>query len=362
MMKVAVMVLAAVLLLLVTGAFPYNGAPQVYRSGMMLVLGGVVGLLCLYAAFRLAGRGWWRLPAVVLLLFVCCGGVAGVWEGCAGMAGLPFDSFWSWVTAFWFAVFVLVAATCAGVAVFVLSRMANRKMCLAVAHLSLVAMGVGAYMDYFNEVKAMLYLPVGQYVMKPGETPRVMMTDKVVDDDEKEFSLGFRLGVSAFEEIYYEPVDYSLYRVGEKGNSLLQRVKAADGMVRFDGWKDIPVSAFRKLGNMPQSVYVVDHSRVAVQDQPPVKMFMAACVVEDGKEKKEFEMKVNEPLRYGDWIFYLLNRFDREGVRYVQFMARRSYGDVWMMYGIGALLVSLTMWCWWPKKQKNQSEEKEVAV
>ncbi len=133
-------------------------------------------------------------------------------------------------------------------------------------------------------------------------------------------------------------------------------------MVRFDGWKEIPASAFRKLGNMPQSVYVIDQERVAVQEQPPVKMFMAACVVEDGKEKKEFEMKVNEPLRYGDWIFYLLNRFDREGIRYVQFMARRSYGDVWMMYGIGALLVSLTMWCWWPKKQKNQSEEKEVAV
>ncbi len=80
MMKVAVMVLGAVLLLLVAGAFPYNGAPQVYRSGMMLVLGGVVGLLCLYAAFRLAGGCWGRLPAVMARLFVSCGGVAGVWR------------------------------------------------------------------------------------------------------------------------------------------------------------------------------------------------------------------------------------------------------------------------------------------
>ncbi|MBT9449888.1 cytochrome c biogenesis protein ResB [Akkermansia glycaniphila] len=362
MMKVAVMVLAAVLLLLVTGASPVNGVPQVYRSGVMLVLGGVVGVLCLYAAFRLSGRGWWRLPSVVLLLFVCCGGAAGVWAGCDGLAGLPFDSFWSWVTALWFAVFVLVAATCGGVAVFVLSRMMSRKLCLAVAHLALVAMGVGAYVDYFNEVKALLYLPVGQYVMKTGETPRVMTTNKVLNDEGKEFALGFHLGVSDFEEKYYDPVDYSLYRVGEKGNSFQQKTKVENGMVRFDGLKAIPVSDFMKLGHMPQSVYVVDHERVAVQEQSPVKMFTAMCVVQDGKERKEFTMKVNEPLRYGDWIFYLLNRSDEKGILCVQFLARRSYGDVWMMYGIGGLLVSLTMWCWWPKRKKSQSEQMEVAV
>ena len=68
------MSLGAACVLLLAGAFPLMGAPEVYRSGAMMLLGGLVVLLCLWGGWRLAtGLRWQLIVGLIFLFFTVAG-------------------------------------------------------------------------------------------------------------------------------------------------------------------------------------------------------------------------------------------------------------------------------------------------
>ena len=75
LLKGGIMALGAACVLLLAGAFPLMGAPEVYRSGAMLLLGGLTVLLSLWGGWRLAAGARGRLVFGLVCLFFTIAGL-----------------------------------------------------------------------------------------------------------------------------------------------------------------------------------------------------------------------------------------------------------------------------------------------
>lgn len=343
------MLMAAALLLVVSGALPVGGTPAVYRGGLLLALAAAISLASLYAALKLSGRQWWRLALALLMAFMLVGGVSAAWM--YGLEGWRFaqggewkwlGSLGMWCTAFFGCGMAIVGA-------WGMYRLLDRRLWLAALHLSLVAMGLGCFADYMGETKGMMTLPSAQ------NTGRMAMHEQLVDEG-RAYPFGFSVGVKNFEVSYYGNGSYGLYEFAAGRWKRLALADERDGRVSFPGDVDVAVKDIKDLPGMPRPMYVIGGGRVVVKEEAPVKSYEATCVVEQGNQLTEHMVRVNEPLFCGDWIFYLLNYRDVHGVPHVQMMARRSPGRLWMLGGIGGLLLSTVFWCWMPAQQPQGEE------
>lgn len=341
------MLMGAALLLLVAGALPVGGAPAVYRGGLMLVLAAAMGLVSLYAVFRLAGREWWRLALALAMGVLFVGGISAVWM--YGREGWRFASGgeWRWLGGLGLWCTAFFGAGMAAVGGFGVYRLMNRRLWLAALHLALVAMGLGCMADYTEEVKGMVAMPSAQNREKP------VMHDRL-DDRGQAYPFGFSIGVKNFEITYYESKTYGLYSYTGKGWKRLASAEAENGRVVFPGEIEIADREVRPLPGMPRPMYVHGGGKVVVKEEDPVKSYEALCVIEDGKETVELPVRVNQPIFYGEWIFYLSSfREGPVGGPIVLMTARRTPGRLWMLGGIAGLLVATAFLCWMPGEGKE---------
>lgn len=343
------MLMAAALLLVVAGALPVGGAPSVYRSGLMLALAAAISLFCLYAALRLAGRGWWRLLLALVMALMLVAGVAAAWM--YGLEGWKFAQrgTWNWLGSLGMWCTTFFGGGMAVIGGWGMFRLLDRRLWLAALHLSLVAMGIGCFADFFGETKGMMQLPSAQ------NRGSVAMHEQLVDGG-RAYPFGFSVGVKNFEVSFYDNASYGLYEFAAGRWRRLALADAEDGRVAFHGGIDVAVADVKPLPGMPRPMYVLGGGRVVVKEQPSVKSYEATCVVEQGNELSEHGVRVNEPLFYGDWIFYLLSYKDVHGTPHVQMMARRSPGRPWVLGGIGGVLLSTAFWCWLPTFKQTGEE------
>lgn len=345
------MLMAAALLLVVAGALPVGGAPEVYRGGLMLALAAAILLASLYAAFRLAGREWWRLVLALVMGFMLVGGVAAAWM--YGLEGWHFarSGEWKWLGSLGMWCTAFFGCGMAVVGAWGLYRLLDRRLWLAAMHLALVAMGVGCLADCAGEVKGMMTMPSAR---KAG---RVAMRERLAVG-ERVYPFGFSVGVKDFKISYYDNAAYGLYEFTGTGGwkRLALAHEEEGGRLAFPGGVNLLAKELKTLPGMPRPMHVLGGGRVVVEEEPTVKSYEAVCVIEEEGKLTEQIVRVNEPLHYKDWIFYLLSYRDAHGVPSVQMMARRSPGRPWMLGGIGGLALSTVFWCWSPDKQKANKE------
>lgn len=341
------MALGAACVLLLAGAFPLLGAPDVYRSGAMLLLGAACILLCLGGGWRLAsGRRGQLIFGLIFLFFTVTGGnmlvqygskaleyarIGGpMWAGAAGMLCIALTGI----------VFMSVFG-------FLCYRVMNhRSLWLAGLHWAVALLVIGSFIDAACEERINLSLPADA---------RTEVTELRAGDGTLH-PLGFRLRVDAFDIRYYDDASYTLYTFenGRPGPS--QPVERRGDTLQI-GQETWPVSALKTNTGAPHPHLILPGhpTRILVQNPATVRDYCAhitAFTDHRGRpETHKAELRVNTPFACKDWRFTLSSYRREGGQTQVLLQARRAPGRFAALCGMVGIIICTAVWCWWRKEE-----------
>ena len=342
------MALGAACVLLLAGAFPLLGAPEVYRSGAVLLLGALAVLLCLWGGWRLVpGRRVQLIAGLVFLFFTVTGlcmlleygakaleyaGIGGpMWAGFVGMGCVALTG----------VVFMAVFG-------FLCYRVMNaRVLWLAGAHWAVALLGVGAFADAFWEIRVPVTMPADA---------RTELTELILDDG-RCIPLGFRLRVDDFEVKHYDDATYTIYSFenGRPGTALPVERRGDTLHLGQESW---PVSALKSAPGMPHPFTMLPGkpARVLVQKPGTVRDYCARVVAftdhRGRPETHKAELRVNTPFSCKDWRFSLSSYRQEGGQTEVLLQARRAPGRFAAICGMLGIIICTAVWCWWRKEER----------
>ena len=348
LLKGGVMALGAAAVLLLAGAFPLLGAPEVYRSGASMLLGALSVLLCLWAGWNLAaGRRAQLVFGLIFLFFTVTGlvmlfqygakaleyaGVGGpMWAGFVGMGCVA-----------------LTGVVFMGVFGFLCYRVMNSRMLwLAGLHWAVALLGIGAFVDAAYEVRVPVTMPADA---------RTELTELILDDGQR-IPLGFRLRVDDFIVTHYDDATYAIYSFVNGRPGAANPVERKGDMLVL-GEESWPVASLKAAPGMPHPFLMLPGSpaRVLVQNPGTVRDYCAKVVAftdhRGRPETHKAELRVNSPFACKDWRFSL-SSYRREGdTTEVLMQARRAPGRFAALCGMVGIMICTAVWCWWRKEER----------
>lgn len=363
-------------MLLLAGAFPVWGAPAVFRSGLMILLGILVGLLALWGGWRVAAGKRAQFIFGLVSTYFTVSGLITAW-----MYGLKAVEHAMLGGAMWFGALAMLCTMVVGLlfavifGYFVL-RLMSPRLWLAGAHWCCTFILLGSMVDFCVEQNVRFYATAG--------APQPV--DAVYTADGERLPLGFSFSVHDFEVTYYTDAaaagvaeKYYLL-VTEKGGAYTAHVRMADrwvplpadslvkeGEVLRLGERTIPCNAVQEHPQFTCPVHLISELKpawVAVSGQ--VKEYKADCTVytdhRGRPETRREQLRVNSPLVCKDWRIYLLsyhyNRITNQVTLLLQ--ARRAPGRWYALVGMVGLIICTACWCWW-KRPRTSVESADVS-
>lgn len=340
--KLVLMLMGAAGVLLAAGGFPLMGAPAVYRSGAMLLLGLLAAVLCAVGGWRLAGGERLRLAGGLVCVFFACAGVAVVWHfgnmavEMAGMGG-PM-----WFGAIGMACTGLVGLIFTGLFGYMTRRLMHRRLWLAGAHWALVLVAVGAYTDYCNELRVPVNLAVGaQAGISSVPTPHGA-----------QLPLDFTLTIEDFHVFHYDTRSYTLHRYDKGRWQAVAKVPENDGQLMLPGGTPINAAELHTAPGMPRPFLLLPGTpaELIMQDAPPVREYKASCRIDThhrGRpETRRTALRVNEPISCKGWMVYLMNYRNTASGTEVELLLRRAPGRLPALAGMVGIILCSAFWCW----------------
>ncbi len=351
LLKISQMLLGGCALLLFSGALPRVGVPAVYQGGSMLSLGVLGTLLTLWAGLRIAHvepRGFWRGSLFALMSAAC---FYAVFQAVHSVYDrLPVKD-GTWLTVFCLLTLALLALAGGGFFAYHGYKRLTKRHWLALAHLSLIPLALGAYLDYCFEISQRI--PVLANEAAPIESVRL--------DDESSIPLGFKLSLDQFELDHYNDAPYTIYE--QKGNEWMPlgtvTERGHELIYAGESWsKDMleyPASTDYKAIMLIKG----DPARVILQQDATVKDYRVTYRLDCPQEGAGIKgiLRVNEPIEHRGWQFTLMNyhRIASSRQTVIQLEARRAPGRFWARSGMIALLVCIAAWCWLPAQDPKRS-------
>ena len=342
------MALGAACVLLLAGAFPLLGAPEVYRSGAVLLLGGLSVLLCLWGGWNLAaGRRGQLIFGLIFLFFAVTGLVMFVQYGSkaleyAGIGGAM------WAGFVGMGCVALTGVLFMGVFGYLCCRVMNlRVLWLSGLHWAVALLGIGAFVDAAYEVRVPVTMPADA---------RTELTELFLDDG-RHIELGFRLRVDNFEVTHYDDSTYAIYpfEQGRPGKPVPVERRGDTLHLGNESW---PLSELKSAPGMPHPFLMLPGNpmRVLVQNPGTVRDYCAKVVAftdhRGRPETRQAELRVNSPFTCKDWIFSL-SSYRREGdTTEVLLRARRAPGRFAALCGMVGIMICTAVWCWWRKEER----------
>ncbi len=351
LLKISQMLLGGCALLLFSGALPRVGVPAVYHGGAMLSLGVLGTLLTLWAGLRLAQvepRSFWCGSLYALLS-------AASFSGALWATRLTYELLLvegsSWLKIFCLIDLILLAIASGLFFAYHGYRKLTKRHWLALAHLSLIPLALGSYLDYCFEVSHRI--PVLANEPAPIESVRL--------SDERSIPLGFKLSFGQFELDHYNDAPYTIYEqkgnewmplgtVTEQGNELVYgEERWSKELLEYPASTDY--KAIMLIKGEP--------ARVILQQDATVKDYRVSYTLDCPQEESAIKgiLRVNEPIEYRGWQFTLMNyhRIASSRQTVIQLEARRAPGRFWARSGMIALLVCIAAWCWLPAQAPKRS-------
>lgn len=341
-LKATLMVIGAVCVLLFAGGFPRLGAPDLYRGGAMLLLGVIGAMLSLWGAARLAAGQVARMIAGMLLAFLALAGVAVLFRYGAGAVELAQKGGAMWAGAVGMGCTALTGLLFVAIFGYLATRLLTPRLWLAMAHVSVFLVALGAYLDFCGEVTATLALPSDGSVR----------ASSVQTEDKRELPLGFSLAVKEFEVSFYD--DVARYEIASARNGRWenpQELTLRDGRLWL-GDESWPLSDLQTAPGIERPFLLLpgETPRLIMQMPPTVKEYRALCELQtDYKgmtESRTELLRVNEPIECKGWLISLMSYRPMGNKLLVIMQARRAPGRICAMSGMLGLLLSLAFWCW----------------
>lgn len=228
-----------------------------------------------------------------------------------------------------------------------------KKIGFHLCHFGIVAILIGGCIGTFKTVKTNFAVPVDPN----------MFYSQLQLDDESVAELGFNFGLIDFEVEKYDP-DYGLYKfVGQDRNNpqnedfvFVKEVKQhIDGTYDAGRYGRIPFAQLRDATSPDgwAEHYLVNDDMVLFKSYAADKQYVAKMrISSDTGEKIDKEVRVNHPLDYNGWRFYLVSYDTNQGT-YVSFSARRDPGRLFVIYGIWANMIGTAFICFKRSKKKG---------
>ncbi len=332
-LKLAQMLIGGAALLLFAGGFPRMGVPAIYQSGAMLLL-GVIGMgFAFFAGLRIARGGmvgFLRATFYALLAMACawaCLSIVSSWYLIVvGILLLLLFSYLTW-------------------------RNLEKRYSLAWAHLALIPVAFGAYLDHAFEINGAV--PV--VVDSPDVTDHLQLTA------DKQAPFGFSLALHHFDLTHYESHQYDIYQQDGREWKLLGKMRQKEEMLYYEGenWSISELQHDAKMGK--QAFLFIDSKpmRLILEGEPTIKEYKVDYTLNDPEleEEKRGVLRVNEPIEHRGWQFSMMNYrvMEQAGQTIVHLEARHAPGRFWARSGMFALIISIASWCWIPQRRKEQS-------
>ena len=340
MLHASVMLLGAVCVLLLAGGLPWGGVEEVYRGGLMCVLGGVSGLLSFWMAWKNSLGYRLRMGmGVISLFFVAAGLRVLVYCGqevlrCAGMGG---GMWFGAVGMGCFSVMGLLFSAIFGYLAYLSLRV--EKLWLAVAHLSFALLVAGAFVDICSEQRYMVTRCVG-------ERP----TGHCQEADQR---LPFAVGVENLQVSHYENAELYRLIVHQGGHWMPVAIATRRGTRIRCGQEEWDAGQLRALPGSDERYLALPGKplRILVQQPGPVKEYRAVCRLAPaggGGEAREVTLRVNEPASWDGWQIYLMN-CSADGSQ-VQLLLRRAPGRPLVFAGLLGVLLCCFAWAFGYKR------------
>lgn len=376
-LKATLMLLGAVCVLLVAGAFPVLGAPAVFRGGLMQLLGLAVGAVALWGGWRIASG----LRVQFVFGLVCCffavSGVIAAWMyGCKAVEHALLGGV-MWFGALGMACTAVVGVLFAVIFGYFVRGVMRRTLWLAAAHWSAAFIVFGAFADYCLEKTAIVYAGVGsdskitQVTTATGESLPLEFALQVDDFAVSHYDASAEASPQMHHRMILRQDDtyavciwrQNMWAVLPEHHWELQGDSLVMGGQRFSVADMLPNDKFEfpcKLISepVPQGVNV----------QGSVKEYRAGCRVfteHRGRPETRHEvLRVNEPIACKDWHVYLLS-YDYNPITNrvsVILQARKAPGRWFVMVGMVGLMLSTACWCWWRRETLATDGKEEMTA
>lgn len=348
LLKGGIMALGAACVLLLAGAFPLMGAPDVYRSGAMLLLGGLTVLLCLWGGWRLAAGARGRLVFGLVCLFFTIAGLNMIFL--YGAKALEYAAIGGamWAGFVGMGCIALTGMVFMGLFGFFCYRVMNRRILwLAGAHWAVALLGIGAFVDAAYEIRVPVTLPADA---------KTELTELILDDG-RQFPLGFRLRVDGFDVQHYDDATYTVYSFENGRPGAAQQVERRGDTLHL-GAESWPVESLKSAPGMPHPFRMLPGTpaRVLVQNPGTVRDYCANVVAftdhRGRPETHKAELRVNSPFTCKDWRFSLSSYREQGGKTEVLLQARRAPGRFAAICGMLGIIICTAVWCWWRKEEQ----------
>lgn len=356
-LKTSVLVLGAVIVLLAAGAFPVVGAPAVYRSGLMWLLGGVTAVLCAVGAWRLSKGGRLRFLSGLFFTFLSAAGAAGVCYFGSQAVGYASVGGPMWFGAVGMFCLAAVGLLFAGIFGFFAWRLQTKRLCLAALHLCGLLVLAGVCLDAVGEVAIPLHLVAGGR----------KTVHEVKGRDGTVLPLGFDLTLENFSLSYYGEPSYTLYHRQGGRQWLVAGKPVRQGGRLVLGERSWPLSDLRRSPDMPGPYLLAgtpEAPELLVEDARTVRDYCAGCRVDSlyrgRKESRKVDIRVNEPLSFKGVVIHLVSYRPMAGKTLVEFRVRRAPGRLLALGGMVGLIIFTAAWCW--KRKENGIGGKELVA
>lgn len=339
---ITLMLIGAACVLLLAGGFPLMGAPDVYRSGAMMLLGMLAAMACAVAGWRIAGRERLRLIGGLISVFFSCAGLAVVWQFGSQAVEMARMGGPMWFGAVGMACTGIVGLLFTGLFGFFAKRAMNSRLWLAGAHWALVLMAVGAYLDYCGEQR----IPITMTANGSEKLSEVRTEDGTI------LPLDFTLSVERFELTRYDTRNYTLHRFEQGRWQSVCPLPESEGNLILPNGQQVAAAALHTAPGMPHPFLLLpgEPAELIMQDIPPVREYKALCRVDTlyrGRpETRRVALRVNEPLSCKGWLVYLMNYRETATDTQVELLLRRAPGRLIALAGMVGLILCCAFWCW----------------
>ena len=242
---------------------------------------------------------------------------------------------------------VLIALSCF-IACFKV-RISKQKIPFFINHISVVLIITGVLMSIFLEKKGEFNPPLGKdYAVY--QVPQPMTRDgmrPIYNDIKLDFGISF----SDFKISYFPP-SYAFFKPNDKKATIkknaqdytfVESAKVKSGKITFTNGSSITEKDLRNEFTKEWKKQVVREDGTILQLQGLMEreyQVSATIFDKDRKIMKEQVVKINYPIDYGGWRFYLMS-YDQEAGQSITVLAKYDPGIPFVTYGLWMLLIGV---------------------
>lgn len=226
-------------------------------------------------------------------------------------------------------------------------RFTWKKLGFYLSHLGIILLLGGALLGMLYEEQVQFAIPISE-TMDFWEIPKA---------DGDQIELGFGFGVTNFNVDRFEP-DYALYQpviitkdgITTTDYEFIDRIRIQDDMYDLGTLGTVSGSILRLADNNWREQHYLPGGEVLVKYPQEDQHYLASFRIrDDNDELYYYDLKVNHPVDYSGWRFYLMS-YDQSSLQHVVLSARNDPGRNYVVLGIWIVMIGTAIICW--NKQK----------